>query len=129
MPRLVRARVSRPIDKSLFIVIFGLHLHISDQLPGKFGEKGKRVSRDAHRRNNTEKLGLFTFMNKWEASSITPIVCSLGGEGNWFENLITSAVRASPAERKTRMNRHAKFNPYQLTRMIDSSRFHMIFGE
>lgn len=42
MLRPVRAWVSRPIDKSLYIVIFGLHLHISDQLPGKFGEKGKR---------------------------------------------------------------------------------------
>lgn len=42
---------------------------------------------------------------------------------NWFENLITSAIaaqnrRASPEQ--------GNFNPYQLTRMIDSSRFHMI---
>lgn len=47
MPRPVRARVSRPIDKSLFIVIFGLHLHISDQLPGEKGKRKASVSRCA----------------------------------------------------------------------------------
>ena len=41
--------------------------------------------------------------------------------GNWFENLITTAIRIMRSRASPRTTDDS--NPYQLTRMIDSSRF------
>lgn len=127
---------SRPIDKSLFIVIFGsVFAYFRIEIVG-LRRKGNSsmekweifpMSRDKFFSPYSSVLFpivyfFYELMSDF-MSSITFLLRRAGMVGgNWFENLITTADQnKADAEGATRVSDDS--NPFQLTRMIDSSRF------
>lgn len=117
---------SCPIDKSLFIVIFGLYLHIFEStLSRKIGRKWKSASHLLARCASANILQLFTFYELM-SSFIHHFCCYRKSEGRtreWFENLIANGIRniraTSSAEaglRRMAVKKKENFNPYQLSR-------------